>query len=149
MGDFNQIAQQFTEFYYNTFDENRQQLAALYVHLPIPPLSITPLPIILAHMPVQRDQSMLTFETAAIQGTSGILEKLTSLPFDKIKHQVSTLDAQPSNEAGGILVMVTGALLVDEEQRPMNYTQTFQLLPDGAGSYFVFNDVFRLIYSSS
>ncbi|KAL9612643.1 MAG: hypothetical protein Q9167_002770 [Letrouitia subvulpina] len=126
MGDFNQIAQQFTEFYYNTFDQNREQLAALY-----------------------RDQSMLTFETAAVQGTSGILEKLTSLPFSKIKHQVSTLDAQPSNEAGGILVMVTGALLVDEEQRPMNYTQTFQLLPDGAGSYFVFNDVFRLIYSSS
>ncbi|KAL9034577.1 MAG: hypothetical protein Q9214_006984, partial [Letrouitia sp. 1 TL-2023] len=106
--------EQFTEFYYNTFDQNREQLAALY-----------------------RDQSMLTFETAAVQGTSGILEKLTSLPFGKIKHQVSTLDAQPSNEAGGILVMVTGALLVDEEQRPMNYTQTFQLLPDGAGSYFV------------
>ncbi|KAI4214354.1 MAG: hypothetical protein LQ351_003107 [Letrouitia transgressa] len=138
MGDFNQIAQQFTEFYYNTFDQNREQLAALY-----------------------RDQSMLTFETSAVQGTSGILEKLTSLPFDKIKHQVSTLDAQPSNEGGGILVMVTGALLVravallrpftvvDEEQRPMNYTQTFQLLPDNGGSYFVFNDVFRLIYSNS
>ena len=30
----------------------------------------------------------------------------------------------------------------------MNYTQVFQLMPDGAGSYFVFNDVFRLIYSS-
>ncbi|KAL9126906.1 MAG: hypothetical protein Q9217_004120 [Psora testacea] len=40
------------------------------------------------------------------------------------------------------------ALYVDEEQRPQNYTQVFQLMPDGAGSYFVFNDVFRLIYSS-
>lgn len=28
----------------------------------------------------------------------------------------------------------------------MNYTQTFQLLPDGTGSYFVYNDVFRLVY---
>ena len=28
----------------------------------------------------------------------------------------------------------------------MNYTQVFQLLPDGAGSYYVFNDVFRLVY---
>ena len=37
-------------------------------------------------------------------------------------------------------------LQVDEEQRPMNYTQVFQLLPDGSGSYFVFNDAFRLIY---
>lgn len=35
---------------------------------------------------------------------------------------------------------------VDEEERPMNYTQVFQLLPDGAGSYFVFNDMFKLIY---
>ena len=30
----------------------------------------------------------------------------------------------------------------------MNYTQTFQLLPDGQGSYFVFNDVFRLVYGA-
>jgi hypothetical protein len=28
----------------------------------------------------------------------------------------------------------------------MNYTQSFQLLPDGQGSYFVFNDIFRLVY---
>lgn len=35
-----------------------------------------------------------------------------SLPFQKVEHKVATLDAQPSNEAGGILVMVTGALLV-------------------------------------
>jgi hypothetical protein len=34
--------------------------------------------------------------------------------------------------------------LVDEEQKPMNYTQCFKLQPDGAGSYFVLNDVFRL-----
>ena len=27
-------------------------------------------------------------------------------------HKVVTLDAQPSNEGGGILVMITGALLV-------------------------------------
>jgi hypothetical protein len=28
----------------------------------------------------------------------------------------------------------------------MSYTQSFQLLPDGAGSYYVFNDIFRLVY---
>ncbi|KAL8708003.1 MAG: hypothetical protein Q9225_007669 [Loekoesia sp. 1 TL-2023] len=123
MGDFQSVAQQFTQFYYSTFDENRSNLAALY-----------------------RDQSMLTFESNAVQGTSGIVEKLGSLPFQKIKHQVTTLDAQPSNEQGGIIVMVTGVLLVDEEERPMNYTQVFQLLPDGAGSYFVLNDMFKLIY---
>lgn len=82
-----------------------------------------------------------------------------------MKHAVSTLDAQPSGEHGGILILVTGALLVwlhgqhclkmmadllyfqvDDEQRPMNYSQAFQLLPDGAGSYFIFNDVFKLVF---
>lgn len=118
-----QQIEQFVEFYYKTFDENRASLAGLY-----------------------RDNSMLTFETESILGAANVVAKLTSLPFQKVQHQVNTLDAQPSNEQGGILVLVTGALLVDEEQRPMNYTQTFQLLPDGTGSYFVYNDVFRLVY---
>ncbi|KKK19938.1 hypothetical protein ARAM_005472 [Aspergillus rambellii] len=119
------MAEQFVDFYYATFDSNRAGLAGLY-----------------------RDHSMLTFETSSVQGVGGIIEKLTSLPFEKVKHEVGTLDAQPSSEQGGILVLVTGRLLVDEEQNPMNYTQAFQLLPDGAGSYFVFNDVFRLIYNA-
>jgi hypothetical protein len=38
---------------------------------------------------------------------------------------------------------------VDEERTPMSYSQTFQLLPDGQGSYFILNDVFRLIYAAS
>jgi hypothetical protein len=35
---------------------------------------------------------------------------------------------------------------VDEEERPMNYTQTFQLARDPNGQYFVFNDLFKLVY---
>jgi hypothetical protein len=35
---------------------------------------------------------------------------------------------------------------VDEEQRPMNYSQAFQLLPDGQGSYYIFNDIFKLVF---
>lgn len=31
----------------------------------------------------------------------------------------------------------------------MSYVQTFQLLPNGAGSYYIFNDVFRLVYPAS
>ncbi|KAJ6105668.1 Nuclear transport factor NTF-2 [Penicillium capsulatum] len=112
---------------------------------------------------------MLTFETSSVQGAAAITEKLASLPFQQVRHQIATFDAQPSSE-GGIVVLVTGALLVrepttdqvlslhntnrittqvDEEQKPMNYTQCFSLQPDGAGSYFVLNDVFRLIYAAS
>ncbi|MCJ1426406.1 Nuclear transport factor 2 [Sticta canariensis] len=114
--------EQFTQFYYKTFDENRFKLKTLY-----------------------RGQSMLTFETTALRGADAIAEKLATLPFEKVVHKVATLDAQPSNDSGGILVMVTGALLVDEEQQPMSYSQVFQLVQD-AGSYFVLNDIFKLVY---
>ncbi|KAI9887316.1 MAG: Nuclear transport factor 2 [Watsoniomyces obsoletus] len=124
MADFQEVAKSFVNFYYGAFDQNRPSLSALY-----------------------RPQSMLTFEGAAVLGEPEIVAKLVGLPFQKVAHRIATLDAQPSGESGGIMVMVTGALLVDEEQNPMNYTQTFQLLPDGAGSYFVLNDIFRLVYA--
>lgn len=41
---------------------------------------------------------------------------MQSLPFSKVEHKVETLDAQPSNEGGGILVMVTGQLLVSKNK---------------------------------
>jgi len=81
----------------------------------------------------QRDQSMLTFETSSVQGAASITEKLIvcsppittnrypgilthesnqqSLPFQQVRHQIATFDAQPSSE-GGIIVLVTGALIV-------------------------------------
>lgn len=55
---------------------------------------------------------MLTFENSPVQGAAAITEKLVSLPFAKVQHEVTSLDAQPSNEAGGILVLVSGRLLV-------------------------------------
>ncbi|ORY62491.1 uncharacterized protein BCR38DRAFT_438839 [Pseudomassariella vexata] len=120
-GNFEDIAKQFVTFYYSQFDQDRKALSALY-----------------------RDGSMLTFESSAVLGVNSIVEKLSGLPFEKVKHQVATLDAQPSVN-GGVLVLVTGQLLVDEEQRPMNYTQTFHLVAEG-GSYYVFNDIFKLVY---
>ncbi|KAM0355889.1 hypothetical protein ACHAPU_000276 [Fusarium lateritium] len=122
-GNFEDVAKQFIEFYYNTFDTDRNGLSALY-----------------------RENSMLTFESTSSLGASAIAEKLVSLPFEKVKHQVSTLDAQPSNDQGGVIILITGALLVDEEQRPMNFTQSFQLARDAGGNYFVFNDLFKLVY---
>ncbi|KAK6442675.1 Nuclear transport factor 2 [Oleoguttula sp. CCFEE 5521] len=119
------MGEQFTEFYYKTFDADRAQLAPLY-----------------------RDNSMLTFEAKPFQGTATIIGQLVDLPFKRIEHQVATVDAQPSNDQGGILVIVSGVLLVEEERRPMSYTQTFQLLPE-SGNYYVFNDIFRLVYPAA
>ncbi|CAR24332.1 Nuclear transport factor 2 [Lachancea thermotolerans] len=122
--DFNTLAQQFTEFYYNQFDTDRTQLGNLY-----------------------REQSMLTFETTQLQGAKDIVEKLVSLPFQKVAHRISTLDAQPASPNNDVLVMITGELLIDEEQNPQRFSQVFHLMPEG-NSYYVFNDIFRLNYAA-
>jgi hypothetical protein len=41
---------------------------------------------------------------------------MQSLPFQKVQHRVDTIDAQPSNEQGAILVLVTGALMVGRKE---------------------------------
>ncbi|KAJ2963473.1 hypothetical protein NQZ79_g1502 [Umbelopsis isabellina] len=124
MSDINSVAQQFTKFYYDTFDSNRSGLTALY-----------------------RGESMLSFEGQQFQGAGNITEKLVSLPFQKVAHRISTVDAQPSNPNGqSIVVTVTGQLLIDEEQNPQMFAQTFNLIAEG-GSFWVYNDIFRLIYA--
>jgi hypothetical protein len=35
---------------------------------------------------------------------------------------------------------------VDEESRALPYSQVFQLCQDGNGQWFVFNDIFKLVY---
>ncbi|KAJ4313796.1 Nuclear transport factor 2 [Neodidymelliopsis sp. IMI 364377] len=90
---------------------------------------------------------MLTFEASGILGTSAIVEKLQNLPFQQVQHRTDTLDAQPSGQ-NGVLVLVTGALLVEGSERPMSFTQAFNLQQDG-GSYYVLNDVFRLVYPAA
>ncbi|TCD62392.1 Nuclear transport factor 2 [Steccherinum ochraceum] len=123
MSDPQAIAKQFTDFYYQTFDSNRAGIQALY-----------------------RDNSMMTWEGTQILGASSIVEKITTLPFAKVQHKVTTLDAQPSSNAvASILVSVTGMLLVDDSPNPLQFSQIFQLIPDGT-SYYVFNDIFRLNY---
>ncbi|KAK3381572.1 hypothetical protein B0H63DRAFT_450893 [Podospora didyma] len=122
MAGFVALAEQFIAHYYTTFDADRKNLASLY-----------------------RDNSMLTFEGAQSLGAAAITEKLASLPFQKVVHRPSAQDAQPS-PTGGIIILVTGQLLVDEEGNPLSYSQAFQLEKDGNGAWFVFNDIFRLVY---
>ena len=124
--NFEQVGQAFASHYYNVFDNDRGQLGSLY----------------------KDAVSMLNFEHSAerpgqFKGTAAILQKLKSLPFQKVQHQIVTLDCQPT-PGGGVLVMVCGNLLIDAEQMPQKFSQVFQLLPTGSGSFFIYNDVFRL-----
>ncbi|KAJ1830534.1 Nuclear transport factor 2 [Coemansia sp. RSA 2711] len=122
MADINSVAKQFTDFYYQTFDADRKGLAALY-----------------------RDMSMMTWEGVQVTGAVGIVDKL-SLPFQRIQHKVTTIDAQPSLPGTETMIIcVTGQLLIDEETQPQQFTQMFQLVNDNG--FFVYNDIFRLNYA--
>jgi hypothetical protein len=35
---------------------------------------------------------------------------------------------------------------VDDGEHPMNFAQTFHLMKDPAGSFFVSHDIFKLVY---
>jgi hypothetical protein len=116
-----QVAMQFMAHYFQTFDGNRAQLAALY-----------------------RPASVLTFEAASFQGPQAIMAKLGALPQVTHDGASCTVDVQAVNGVAIILVFVTGQLKIDQNP-PMKFVQTFLLMQEGAG-YYVRNDIFRLNY---
>ncbi|KAJ2069658.1 Nuclear transport factor 2 [Coemansia sp. RSA 2337] len=123
MNNFSDIAKQFVDYYYQTFDSDRSSLAPLY-----------------------RDMSMMSWEGTQMQGPKNIVEKLVSLPFTRVAHKVTTIDTQPSlPNVNAVVIAVTGQLLVDDETKPQQYTQLFQLVEDGG--FFIYNDIFRLNYA--
>jgi hypothetical protein len=86
--NFEEVGKAFVMHYYNIFDTNRAGLQSLY-----------------------QDMSMMTFEGEKIQGAQAITQKLTSLPFQTVKHEVITADSQPT-ASGGVMVFVCGNLKV-------------------------------------
>eukprot|EP00058_Branchiostoma_floridae_P021933 XP_002607423.1 hypothetical protein BRAFLDRAFT_261281 [Branchiostoma floridae] len=119
---FDSIGKQFVDFYYKAFDANRSELAGLY-----------------------RPHSMMTFEGVQLQSAEAIMQKLVSLPFQKVQHVVTTVDCQPTTD-GGVLVMVVGQLKTDDDP-PHGFSQTFVLNNDGS-NWFIFSDLFRLVVHS-
>lgn len=121
------IGEAFVQHYYALFDSDRSRLSSLY-----------------------REQSMLSFEGNRHMGGAAIVEKLASLPFRTVQHQVVTCDCQPvlPDSLNGVLVFVSGKLLVDDGTQPLQFAQVFHLMPDpgNAQSFWVYNDMFRLNY---
>lgn len=94
------VGRAFVDLYYNLFDNNRPSLSSLY-----------------------QSSSMLTFEGLKIQGVEDITKKLIELPFEHCHHVISTIDAQPSSIAGGILVFVSGSLQLQGEEHALRFSQ--------------------------
>jgi hypothetical protein len=122
---FEEMGKAFVGFYYPSFSENRgagSKLDAIYT-----------------------EQSCMTFEGAQFQGKAAIMEKLASLPFKKVAHQVTTMDAQPiigvdNNQA--VALMVTGQLRADDDPAH-SFHHTFLLRPAG-NAFVISNEIFRL-----
>ncbi|KAL2621160.1 hypothetical protein R1flu_001365 [Riccia fluitans] len=121
--DLDSVAKAFVDHYYTTFDNHRVNLVGLY-----------------------QDGSMLTFEGEKIMGAQNISAKLNGLPFQQCKHNISTVDCQPSASVGGVIVFVSGSLQLPGEEHMLKFSQMFHLLPT-QGSFYVFNDIFRLNYA--
>lgn len=87
------------------------------------------------------ESSFMTFEGLQIQGSVKIMEKLTSLSFQKINRVITAVDPQPMFD-GGVLINVLGRLQADEDP-PHPYSQVFVLKPMGT-TFFCQHDIFRL-----
>ena len=59
----------------------------------------------------QAEQSLMTFEGVQMQGSAKIMEKISSLTFERIAHSITAIDCQPMFD-GGILINVLGQLKV-------------------------------------
>ncbi|CAH0394550.1 unnamed protein product [Bemisia tabaci] len=92
------------------------------------------------------ETSFMTFEGMQLQGAVKIMEKLTSLTFQKIIRQITAVDSQPMFD-GGVLINVLGRLQTDEDP-PHAYSQIFVLKPIGT-SFYVQHDIFRLALHDS
>nr|XP_035973403.1 nuclear transport factor 2-like [Halichoerus grypus] len=121
MGDkpiWEQIGSSFIQHYYQLLDNDRTQLGTIYI-----------------------DASCLTWEGQQFQGKAAIVEKLSSLPFQKIQHSITAQDHQPTPDSC-IISMAVGQLKVDEDPI-MGFHQMF-LLKNINDAWVCTNDMFRL-----
>ncbi len=91
----------------------------------------------------QSDQSMLTFEGNQVKGAANIIAKYRAV--GAVKHEIKSMDVQPSNAQNAIVIFVTGSIKIGGDN-PLHFCEMFQLVSTGPGAYYVHNDVFRLNY---
>ena len=73
--DAQQIAQQFVQHYYTTFDSNRQNLVSLYVCFSIALYYFINWSFV-NHFPTKQSESMLTYEGTTVKTPQEIVAKL-------------------------------------------------------------------------
>ncbi|OMO60437.1 Nuclear transport factor 2 [Corchorus capsularis] len=79
----------------------------------------------------------------SVTGVKEINELILSLDFKSYRADIISVDAQLSF-AKGVIVIVTGYLIGDQDNVRRKFTQSFFLAPQ-EGGYYVLNDVFRYV----
>merc|ERR1719250_170897 len=73
------------------------------------------------------------------------MKKLTEgLSFKTVKHVSKTMDVQPSGN-GGLLVIVTGDIYVDDSKNALKYCEVFQLKKERNLQFFLYSSK-RLLF---
>ena len=124
--DFTAVGNQFSQYYYQLFSTDRNQLTTLY-----------------------SDQSCLSFENDSLMGKTAIVQKLAALPFQKVRHTITKCNPQPVfdiDNGKAVFVSIIGKIFTDDDPEK-GFAQTFLLRPnDEAGSsYYIANESFRLL----
>merc|ERR1712125_239104 len=76
-------------------------------------------------------------------GVQLIVQKLVSLPFQTVQHQISKCEGQPvPHSPGKVLVAVTGTMIADGNvAAPLKFAEFFHLCKKPTGEWFALNDI--------
>lgn len=87
------------------------------------------------------NDSILSVENDKYAGTNNITEKLSSI---SAQYQVSFNEIQPSQN--GLLIFLSGKMLLHGETNPINFHRIFFLAPTENGSIYIKNDMFLITF---
>ncbi|KAK8821723.1 nuclear transport factor 2 [Blastocystis sp. ATCC 50177/Nand II] len=114
-----ELGKSFITYFYQSYDGDRTALQGIY-----------------------QDCSMLTFEGQEYLGTQAIMTKIAGIGA-RFAHNIQSMDIQPTSD-GSIMIVCTGEIKIDDNN-PMLFMETFIIRDAGGNSYYVHNDIFRLV----
>tara|TARA_B110000093_G_C12944151_1_gene399342 strand:- start:113 stop:508 length:396 start_codon:yes stop_codon:yes gene_type:complete len=120
--DFDFVGRCFVAQFYPTFGTNRSQLGGVY-----------------------RDSSLMTMQGKQLQGVGNIMcwfKQGITFSIARFETEAEDIDCHPSPD-GGIIISVSGKVLVDDEKRPLKFSDMFYLSED-QGTWFVSNQIFQI-----
>ena len=121
-----QISDMFLNEYYKVMQLNREQRQAL--------------------INFYQECSRMTYTGTEHAGLKQIAEKIESFAFEAIQYANMSSDVQQGPIPGSIVVFVVGHLCMDgNEAEQFRFAQTFNILPNGNGGFYIHNDIFSII----